>query len=280
MQFYQPETLEDAIALLAESGGRLLAGGTDFYPGLMDAPVSGPVVDLGRLSALRGIRREEAGWRIGATATWRDVSRADLPALFDGLKLAAREVGSIQIQNAGTIAGNICNASPAADGVPALLTLDAVVEIAGPSGLREVTLQEFITGVRQTGLLPGEIVTAVVVPDCENGVSSFLKLGARKYLVISIAMVAATIVLDPAGAISQARLAVGACSAVARRLPDLEAALVGIRPEGAALRDLLTKTELKELTPLSDVRASADYRLEAARELICRSILMAVEGGA
>ncbi len=280
MQFHRPETLDDAIAFLAEGGGRLLAGGTDFYPGLMDAPASGPILDLKRLSALRGISREESGWRIGAMTTWREIARAELPPLFDGLKLAAREVGSIQIQNAGTVAGNICNASPAADGVPPLLTLDASVEIAGPSGTRRVPLDKFITGVRRTVLQPGEIVTAVVVPNCSGAMSSFKKLGARRYLVISIAMVAATLVLDEAGKISDARLAVGSCSAVARRLPQLEAGLIGLVPDEASIRPPIAAAALDELTPLSDVRGSAEYRLEAARELIGRVILTAVKGGA
>ncbi|MEJ8475667.1 FAD binding domain-containing protein [Roseibium algae] len=278
MQFHRPETLDDALFVLANGGGRLLAGGTDFYPSLMDAPATGTILDLRKVEALRGIHREEDSWRIGATTTWRDITRADLPPLFDGLKLAAREVGSVQIQNAGTIAGNICNASPAADGVPPLLALNASVEIAGPNGLRVVDLSDFMLGVRKTDLKPDEIVTAVLVPDCQGASSSFLKLGARRYLVISIAMVAATILLDQDGAISDARLSVGACSAVARRLPNVEASLIGIMPEVDPIRSRLGPAELGGLTPLSDVRGSAEYRLEAVRELVCRAILDAVKG--
>jgi len=278
MQFHRPETLDDALTLLSGEGARLLAGGTDFYPSLMDAPAPGPILDLRQVAALRGIRLVGDVWRIGATTTWREIAQADLPPLFDGLKLAAREVGSIQIQNAGTIAGNLCNASPAADGVPPLLTLDASVEIASPDGVRQLLLCDFITGVRQTALRAGEIVTAVLVPDRAPATSSFLKLGARRYLVISITMVAAMIALDEAGAISDARVAVGACSAVAQRLPDVEALLIGAAPSGGKIRARIGGADLVGLAPLSDVRGSADYRLEAARELLVRAILLAVQG--
>ncbi|MEP0234773.1 xanthine dehydrogenase family protein subunit M [Roseibium sp.] len=278
MQFHRPETLDDALSLLSGEGARLLAGGTDFYPSLMDAPASGPILDLRQVAALRGIRREGDVWRIGATTTWREIAKADLPPLFDGLKQAAREVGSLQIQNAGTIAGNLCNASPAADGVPPLLTLDASVEIAGPHGLRQLPLCDFITGVRRTALASDEIVTAILVPNRTSATSSFLKLGARRYLVISITMVAAQISIDESGVISDVRLAVGACSAVAQRLPDIEALLIGVVPGDDEIRARIGGAELLGLAPLSDVRGSADYRLEAARELIVRAILLAAQG--
>ena len=186
---------------------------------------------------------------------------------FDGLKLAAREVGSRQIQNAGTIAGTLCNASPAADGVPPFLTLDAEVELASLSGSRRIPLASFITGVRQVDLKHGEIVVALHVPKAPDGLSgSFAKLGSRKYLVISIAMVAVAINRDQSGQIVDARVAVGACSPVAQRLPLLEKELIG-KP----LADVQVHARHFEgLSPIDDVRGSASYRLDAARELILR----------
>ena len=111
----------------------MLAGGTDFYPARVGRAIDEDVLDIGGIDVLRGITAGPAGWRLGATTTWSELLEADLPPLFDGLKQAAREVGGRQIQNAGTFAGNLCNASPAADGVPALLALDAEVELAGPA---------------------------------------------------------------------------------------------------------------------------------------------------
>ncbi|WP_428696382.1 FAD binding domain-containing protein [Stappia sp.] len=279
MQFHRPDTVDVALSLLGGGEARVLAGGTDFFPALGGRRPSAPVVDLGRIAALRGISRQEDGWRIGAMTTWTDIARADLPPLFDGLRLAAREVGSIQIQNAGTIAGNLCNASPAADGVPPLLTLDARVELVGPKGTRELPLGDFILGVRKTALAPGEIVTAILVPDWNADRTHFLKLGARRYLVISIAMVAAAVLLDGAGRIGEARVAVGACSAVARRLAGVEAALRGAEASGPAIRQQVADAAIAELSPIDDVRASAGYRLDAARELVVRAVMAAIDRG-
>ena len=114
-RFERPRSVAEAASLLAAGDWTLLAGGTDLYPAHVGRPIARPVLDLSRVDGLRGIRRSESGWTIGATTTWSDVIRADLPPLFDALKAAAREVGGVQIQNAGTVAGNVCNASPAAD---------------------------------------------------------------------------------------------------------------------------------------------------------------------
>jgi CO/xanthine dehydrogenase FAD-binding subunit len=132
--YFQPHTLADAADALAKSGGQLLAGGTDFYPALGDRPVTTSVIDISRVAELHGIRMEAETVVIGGAATWSEIVRHPLPPCFDALKAAAREIGGIQIQNRGTIAGNLCNASPAADSVPPLLTLDAEVELVSSAG--------------------------------------------------------------------------------------------------------------------------------------------------
>lgn len=277
-RYARPDTLDGALRLLCDDSWRMLAGGTDFYPAQGARPIRDNVLDLNGVGELRGIVRDADGVRIGARTTWSDIIRADLPPAFDGLKLAAREVGSVQIQNAGTVAGNLCNASPAADGVPPLLTLDASVEIASKSSVRQLPLTEFILGNRRTDLKPGELVTAIRVPAAAcAGRSSFLKLGARRYLVISIAMVSARLTID-GGKVEAAALAVGSCSEVARRLPELERALVG-RSADASIADCLEPAHLAGLTPIDDVRASGAYRLEAAGELVAR-VLASVVGPA
>ena len=134
----------------------VLAGGTDFYPARVGRAIDEDVLDIsGDRRAARHHGRTRDGWRLGATTTWSELLEADLPPLFDGLKQAAREVGGRQIQNAGTLAGNLCNASPAADGVPPLLALDAEVELAGRAGTRRLPLASFITGNRRTVLRAG-----------------------------------------------------------------------------------------------------------------------------
>ncbi|ETA50281.1 FAD binding domain-containing protein [Ponticoccus alexandrii] len=272
MSLHRPATVEDALLLLSQ-GGRVLAGGTDLYPALRDGPVPDGMVDVTGVAAMKGIARDGTGWRIGAATTWTEVLRADLPPAFDGLRLAAREVGSVQIQNTGTVAGNLCNASPAADGVPALLTLGASVEMQGAGGTRRLPLQAFIRGPRQTALQPGELVTALHLPEV-RGQGAFLKLGARRYLVISIAMVAARVALE-AGRIAEAAVAVGACSPVALRLTGLEAALTDAQPGEIAAH--VAQADLSVLTPIDDVRASAAYRGDAVRALIARTLTMATE---
>jgi CO/xanthine dehydrogenase FAD-binding subunit len=268
--YVRAHSVEEALEHLARAPARILAGGTDVYPALIDRPLREPILDLTGVADLRGISQGSDRFRIGALTTWSDVIRAELPGWFDGLKLAAREVGGVQIQNAGTVAGNICNASPAADGTVALLALDADIEVQGARGIRRMGLADFVLGPRRTALEAGEIVTAVHVPAlAERGVSDFLKLGARHYLVISIAMVSAVIHVNDEGRVSRAGVAVGACSPVARRLPALEARLIG-RSDGLA--GALEAGDLDVLSPISDVRASAEYRLEAAFTLVRRSL--------
>ena len=276
--FFRPRTLDDALAQLATGNAQILAGGTDVFPALVDNPQTRPFLDISGLAELRGITVGETHVRIGASVTWTEVVKADLPRGFGALKTAAREVGSIQIQNRGTVAGNLCNASPAADGVPPLLILDAEVELAGPNGRRrQLPLAQFLTGYRQTARRDDEIVTAIVVPNAMTGArSAFLKLGARRYLVISIVMVAAALRRDDAGLVGAARIAVGSCSAVAQRLPALEAALVG-QPATAGIGALVAAQHLTPLTPIDDVRATAAYRSDAARTLIVRALEACVE---
>ncbi|MGD9912756.1 MAG: xanthine dehydrogenase family protein subunit M, partial [Rhizobiaceae bacterium] len=269
MQRYaKPETVDDALTLLAGDSWRILAGGTDFYPAQGARPIRDNVLDINGLDELRGIREESGGVTIGGRTTWTDIVRASLPPAFDGLKLAAREVGAIQIQNTGTVAGNLCNASPAADGVPPLLTLDAEIVLRSRRGERRIPLQNFIQGNRRTDRQPDELLVAVHIPSAAAaGRSSFLKLGARRYLVISIAMAAVRLVTDAAGRIEDVAIAVGACSAVAQRLPALEQALFGhVLDESIAA--VIEPQHLAPLQPIDDVRGSAAYRHEAAREIV------------
>lgn len=268
--YLRPERLEDALDALGSKGLTVLAGGTDFYPARVGKPLDEDVLDITALAELRGIRDDGDCWRLGAGLTWGALRDANLPRYFDGLKGAAWEIGGPQVQNTGTIVGNICNASPAADGVPNLMALDAKVELATTRGRRDLALADFITGNRATLRRPDELVTAISIPKpAADTASSFAKLGARRYLVISIVMLA--VVIEPEdGHVASARLALGACSPVAQRLPALEAALRGRALDGA-LGEALEDAHLEgSLAPIDDIRASADYRRAAAATLIRR----------
>lgn len=272
MRYAKPKSLDEALALLGEGSWRFIAGGTDFYPAQGTRPLRDDVLDLNGLDELRHISGTDGHFVFGARATWTDIIRADLPPAFDALKLAAREVGSTQIQNTGTIAGNLCNASPAADGVPPLLTLDAEVELRSASGTRFLPLGDFILGNRHIARLPDELLTAVRVPrQATAGTSHFVKLGARRYLVISIAMAAARIVKGVDGRVANAAIAIGACSAVATRLRGLEEMLSGQTTDRFAA--LIENYGFPEISPIDDVRGTADYRRAAAREIVTRAVL-------
>ncbi|MDX8444609.1 FAD binding domain-containing protein [Mesorhizobium captivum] len=275
IRYAKPTTVDEALALLGEDRWRILAGGTDFYPAQGAKPFRDNILDINGLAELRGIAETGDHWRIGARTTWTDVVRHPLPVAFDALKAAAREVGSVQIQNVASVAGNLCNASPAADGVPALMVLDADVELRSAKATRHLPLGEFILGNRRTALQPGEMVTAIRVPKRSAvGASAFVKLGARRYLVISIAMVAARLMIED-GAVADAAIAVGACSAVARRLAGVEAVLRGC-PIDEALADAALSAPIDELSPIGDVRGSAEYREHAAREIVARAVRAAL----
>jgi CO/xanthine dehydrogenase FAD-binding subunit len=273
-RYAKPTSLDEALVLLGQAPWRILAGGTDFYPAQGNRPIRENILDINGLAELRGITEAGEGWRIGARTTWSDIVQYDLPPAFDALKQAAREVGSVQIQNVATVAGNLCNASPAADGVPALLALGAEVELRSVEAVRLLPLEAFILGNRRTAIHDGEMVTGIRIRHSDaHGHSAFVKLGARRYLVISIAMAAARLVFHD-GLIEQAAVAVGACSAVAVRLAGVESALKG-RQADNSLADAVHAAPMAELSPIDDVRGSAAYRREAAREIAARAVLAA-----
>ena len=268
--YSRPKTLDAALHALARNEGQILSGGTDFFPALGDRPAHDRVIDISGLTEIKGIAIEADHIRIGGLTTWSQLVATPLPRCFDGLKSAAREIGGIQIQNRGTVGGNLCNASPAADSVPPLLALDAGVELVSAVGTRRMSLADFIVGNRKTVRRPDEILANVIVPrTVDDAASAFLKLGARRYLVISIVMVAAVVKTDNAGRVTDARIAVGSCSAVARRLTLLERALVGVSARNGLGATTLAE-HLAQLSPINDVRATATYRNDAALTLVGR----------
>lgn len=271
VEYLVPDDVAAAVRMLG-AGRVVLAGGTDVYPQHVGRPMTTPMIDIGGLADLRGIDATADTYRIGALTRWADVAGAALPSRFDGLRAAARQVGAVQVQNAATVGGNLCNASPAADGIPPLLTLDASVELTSVTGSRVLPLERFLTGYRQTALQPDELLTAVLIPrgTRDDARSAFLKLGLRRYLVISVVMAAVEVTTDPDDRIAEARVAIGACSPVAQRLRSLEAALVGRSLDDVDVA--MIAEHLAALSPIDDVRATAEYRRRAAAELVRRAL--------
>jgi N-methylhydantoinase B len=281
--YFRPTTLEEALQIRSERNVVVLAGGTDIYPakaarvgwGDMRHP---DVLDISAIKDLRKISEEGDRIRFGALTTWTDLKRAELPPAFDGYKVAARQIGGAQVQNRGTLVGNICTASPAGDGIPCLMTLDAEVELLSLRGSRVIGISDFFVGYRKTVLRPDEIVSAISMPKlARDARGSFVKLGARRYLVISIAMAAAILMADEDGTITAARIAVGACTPVALRLGALEQALIGHRIFDAPR--IVAEEHFSALSPIDDIRASALFRTSAAVDLV-RDLLAGFSGRA
>jgi xanthine dehydrogenase small subunit len=279
--YFRPSSLAEALAIRARQPVTVLAGGTDVYPARASRVGWGDmrrddILDISAIAELKGIAEEPGRLRLGALATWDELRRAALPPALAGYQKAARDVGGAQVQNRGTLVGNVCTASPAGDGIPCLLSLDAEVELASARGRRVVPMAAFIDGYRHTVCAPDELVTALLVPRPPEGAcGGFLKLGARRYLVISIVMAAAVLAADAAGTITHARIAVGACSAVAQRLRELERVLMG-RPLRAA-PELVQTGHLAPLKPIDDVRATAAFRRAAAVDVV-RDLLAGLAG--
>lgn len=270
--YIRPSRLECALDAAA-SGALVAAGCTDLFAATTRPELAADrILDITAIEALRGIRSGPEGWWIGATTPWSTVRTAGLPPAFDALRQSGREVGAVQIQNSATVGGNLCNASPAADGVPPLLILDAELELRSRAGSRRLPLTQFLLGPGQTALAPGEILVGIVIPEhAARGRSLFLKLGARTYLVISIAMIAARLVIEN-GTIAEAAISVGACSGVAVRLHAVEDALKG-RPARPGVSSLVSGQAVTDaLSPISDIRADAGYRDAAAAILVRRAI--------
>lgn len=277
--YWRTGSLEEALAVLARHRPRVLAGGTDLFATPQSPSAPEGWLDLGGLEALKGWR-DDAGpdgacLRLGALTPWSAIVRGGFPAWGRALVQAAREIGGVQIQNRGTVGGNLCHASPAADGVPALIALDARVELCRQGGSREIALADFVLGPRRTDRRPDELLTAIVLPSPAPGArSSFVKLGHRRYLVIAIASVAMSLSLGGDSRVRRVRVAVGACGPRASRLATLEQRLTGLAAplDPDTVWRCADADALAALTPIDDVRGTADHRRDAVRHLLSRGL--------
>ncbi|MEK6287246.1 MAG: xanthine dehydrogenase family protein subunit M [Acidobacteriota bacterium] len=267
MTFYStaasPTTLSEVYALLTERAGsmKIIAGGTDLMV-LMNAHMldAADFLDIWRVEDLRGIDDEGGTLRIGALTTYTQLIKAELiqrhaPALVD----ASRTIGAIQIQNRGTIGGNIVNASPAGDGLPVLAAYDAEVEIGSSRGLRRIPFDAFYTGYRRTVLEPDELVVAVRIPKLKDGERDFYwKVGTRRAQAISKTVMAAKARIDD-GRVSSISIAVGSVAPTVVRAPQTERLLTAatLTP---ALVEQARRMIAEEITPITDLRSTEHYR--------------------
>jgi xanthine dehydrogenase small subunit len=270
-----PRSLDHALAILASSAHRPIAGGTDVMVQITGelAPPPERMVDLWRLDELRGISLEGGSIVLGALTTYTEIRRSaicreHLPALVE----AAATIGAAQIQNRGTIGGNIANASPAGDTLPVLLAADAQLVVVSIRGERSVASEAFWTGYRTTALAPDELVLRIVVPLTAGREITFRKVGTRRAQAISkVVMALAWREHGRAAGWSDARLALGSVAATPIRARKTEAVLEGSRPTPETA-DRAIETLAAEIDPIDDVRSSADYRRTVAARVLHRLI--------
>jgi CO/xanthine dehydrogenase FAD-binding subunit len=270
-----PASVEEAVAALARPGARALAGGTDLLPQMSEGRRQvASVVDLKRVAEATAVEvAADGSIRIGAAASCARVARdpaiaRDLP----GLAEACRLVGSLQIQTRASLGGNVCNASPSADTTPILLALAAEVEVAGAGGRRRLALPDFVTGPGRTALAEGEMLVALHVPArAPRSAARYLRFTPRREMDIAIAGVAAALTLDDAGRVTAARLALAAVGPTVLEAGAAAAGLVGQAPD-AALLVAAGKAAAAVARPISDTRASADYRRHLVEVLAARAL--------
>ncbi len=274
--YLAPASLDEALDALAARApdARLIAGGTDLLIEL-DLGVRAPcaLIDISRLPGLDGISIEDGIVRLGPLVTHAHiVADPRLRTAATPLALACREIGAPQIRNRGTVAGNLITASPANDTITALMALDAEVTLRSVRGQRVVALRDFYTGVRKTVMQPDEMLTGIAFPTlAEDERGAWIKLGLRRAQAISVVNTAVTITRDSAGRITRARIALGAVTPTIVRVPEAEAALVGGRLGDAAIA-AAAKLARAAAHPISDVRASAEYRLDMVGVLVARAL--------
>jgi len=271
-EYFRPSSLKEASELLVRygDGAHLLNGGTDLIVRMREGlTLPEAVIDLKGIEQLSRIREDEASVYIGATVNLNQVGQHEtIGKSFPYLAEAALSVGSKQVRNRATCIGNLCNASPLADTATPLMALNAVFEVFGPEGEREIPIQEFFVFVRKTSLKPGEIVKGVRVPRTA-GHGVFTKLARRKE--VDLSMVCMTLLKAEDGW----RLSFGAVAPTPVRLPKTEALL----NQGAALEAVLSSA-VSEVKPIDDVRASAEYRLDMVKVMLSRGLEQIEKGGA
>ncbi|RZJ98203.1 MAG: xanthine dehydrogenase family protein subunit M [Novosphingobium sp.] len=277
--YHAPETIEQAVALLAgDAGARPLAGGTDLIVQMRsgrNAPSA--IVDLKRIAGLSGIRAlPGGGFAIGAaTACTSLKDDAALAAAWPGVVEAANLIGSVQVRNRATMAGNLCNASPAADSVPALVAAGATCLVAGPNGEREVPVEAIPASPGRTSLAPGEVVIEIRLP-AQLGGDAYLRSIPRTEMDIAVVGAGVSLVLDAGGVCTSARVAIGAVAPTVVLVEAAGTALVGTRFDDAAL-EAAADAVRAACKPIDDKRGTAEYRTAMAGVLVKRTVRIALE---
>jgi len=278
LAYHSPQSVEQAIALLAaDPGARVLAGGTDLIVQMRAGRIApSAVVDVKRIAGLIGVRARDGGFAIGAATPCTALKKEKaLATAWPGVVEAANLIGSVQVRNRATMAGNLCNASPAADSVPALIAAGATCLIAGPKGEREIAVADLPQGAGRTSLAPGEFVVEIRLPARpRSGGDAYLRSIPRTEMDIAVVGAGAALVLDAGGICTSARIALGAVAPTALLVPEAGAALVGTPLDETAL-DRMADAVRAACRPIDDKRGTAEYRTAMAGVLAKRVVAIA-----
>ena len=281
MRYEAPKTLEAAVALLAGANGRakVLAGGTDLLiqmrSGRMEPAL---LVDIKGIPEMMSIVAENGGYRFGAAVSSMDlIEHKEFAKAWPGVVDGIKYIGSIQVKARASVGGNLCNASPAADSVPALIAAGAVANIVGPKGRREVPVEQIPAGPGKTSLAPGEIVASLRLPrrPAHSG-DAYLRFTPRTEMDIAVVGAGVNLTLDDKGICKQARVCLGAVADRAVLVPEAAAALVGTRVDDAALKRLSAAASAA-CRPIDDKRGTKEYRIKVAGVMARRAAEKALE---
>ena len=279
--YQAPKTLEAAVALLSGAKGlaRVLAGGTDLLIQMRSGRVQpGLLVDIKGIPDLTSITAENGGFRFGAAVTCMQLVEHDAFAkTWPGVTEAVKLIGSIQVKGRATVGGNLCNASPAADSVPALIAAGAVASIVGPNGRREARVEDVATGPGKTSLAKGEIVTSFLLPrrPPRSG-DAYLRFTPRTEMDIAVVGAGVNLTLNEEGVCSQARVSLGAVAERALLVSEAAAALIGTKVDAAALKRLAAAASAA-CRPIDDKRGTKEFRIKVAGVLARRGAEIALD---
>lgn len=279
LKYESPQTTEAAVALLAAGGptARVFAGGTDLMVQMHEEMIEPTLlVDIKRISETRQITFEDDYVRIGAAVTGAELGEhAELKAMWPGVVEAVELIGSYQVQGRATIGGNLCNASPAADSVPALIAAAARVVIAGPGGVRDIPVEDMPVGPGRTSLAAGEFVTSLLLPKrAERAGDAYLRFIPRTEMDIAVVGVGVSVTLNPDGTCATARMALGAVAPTARLVKAASDILVGNKLDHAVL-EALAEAASDACSPIDDKRGTIVFRTKVAGVLACRAAAIA-----
>ncbi len=280
LRYEAPESLDGAVTLLSGGGGgKILAGGTDVLVQLHTEMIEPDViVDIKNIPELKRLSEDGGAWTVGAAVSGMNIIDNDAfqtawPGVCEGVAL----IGSIQVKGRASIGGNLCNASPAADSVPAIIAAGAIANIVGPGGSREEPVENIVTGPGQTSLAQGELIVSFSFPAKQaNSGDCYLRLTPRTEMDIAIVGAGVNLTLDDDGTCIAARISIGAVAPTPLLVEDAANALIGTKVNDAAL-DAMVEAVRAACNPISDKRGTREYRIKTAGVIARRAALKALE---